>query len=83
MVPVSISTILIDVFGIGNPTVPLYSVLQDVVLRNPNKISLKFIGKQYTFSELKDMVDDAAERRGVIQERREKVKTPNLEFSQF
>ena len=43
------------------PERTLYSVLQDVVLRNPNKISLKFIGKQYTFSELKDMVDDAAE----------------------
>ena len=31
----------------------------------------------------KEMMMELGERRGVIQERREKVKTPNLEFSQF
>ncbi len=43
------------------PERTLYSVLQDIALRNPNRVSLKFIGKQYTYSELKAMVDDAAE----------------------
>ncbi len=42
------------------PERTVYSLLQDTVLKKGNAVSIDFIGKKYTYAQLKEMVDEAA-----------------------